>query len=191
MVLEKVKAILSNQFDVEEDSITPETNIADDLGADSLDVVDMLMSLEDDLTWKSPMRRSNTSARWAKSWPISRSICKRRRPHKLPAGGSGLPEGRCGPPAEERKRGRGLCRVPFFRSESVVVRPAGKHHLNNSGRIIQCGKLRGNCEQPFLKGNQRQSGPADRKIRHRMICAEPAGEEDEERDRKSSLKSGY
>ena len=46
MVLEKVKMILSSQFDVEEDSITPETNIADDLGADSLDVVDMLMSLE-------------------------------------------------------------------------------------------------------------------------------------------------
>ena len=48
MVLEKVKMILSNQFDVEEDAITPETNIADDLGADSLDVVDMLMSLEDE-----------------------------------------------------------------------------------------------------------------------------------------------
>ena len=48
MVLEKVKAILSSQFDVEEDSITPETNIADDLNADSLDVVDLLMSLEDE-----------------------------------------------------------------------------------------------------------------------------------------------
>ena len=48
MVLEKVKAILSSQFDVDEDSITPETNIADDFGADSLDVVDMLMSLEDE-----------------------------------------------------------------------------------------------------------------------------------------------
>ena len=48
MVLEKVKMILSSQFDVEEDSITPETNIADDLGADSLDVVDMLMSLDAD-----------------------------------------------------------------------------------------------------------------------------------------------
>ncbi|MBO5929240.1 MAG: acyl carrier protein [Clostridia bacterium] len=48
MVLEKVKAILSTQFDVEEDTITPETNIMEDLGADSLDVVDMLMSLEDE-----------------------------------------------------------------------------------------------------------------------------------------------
>ena len=46
MVLEKVKAILSEQFDVEEDKITPDTNIVDDLGADSLDVVDLLMSIE-------------------------------------------------------------------------------------------------------------------------------------------------
>ena len=48
MVLEKVKAILSTQFDVDEDTITPGTNIMEDLGADSLDVVDMLMSLEDE-----------------------------------------------------------------------------------------------------------------------------------------------
>ncbi len=54
MVLEKIKMILSNQFDVEEDSITPETNIADDLGADSLDVVDMLMSLEDEFDVEIP-----------------------------------------------------------------------------------------------------------------------------------------
>ena len=52
MVLEKV--ILSSQFDVEEDSITQETNIADDLGADSLDVVDMLMSLEDEFDVEIP-----------------------------------------------------------------------------------------------------------------------------------------
>jgi len=48
MVLEKVKAILSSQFDVDADSITPDTDIVDDLGADSLDLVDMLMSLEDE-----------------------------------------------------------------------------------------------------------------------------------------------
>ena len=48
MVLEKIKAILSTQFDVDADSITPDTDIVDDLGADSLDLVDMLMSLEDE-----------------------------------------------------------------------------------------------------------------------------------------------
>ena len=54
MVLEKVKTILSEQFDVEEDSITPETSISNDLGADSLDVVDLLMSIEDEFEVEVP-----------------------------------------------------------------------------------------------------------------------------------------
>ena len=48
MVLEKVKAILAEQFDVEEDKITVDTDLQEDLGADSLDVVDLLMSIEDE-----------------------------------------------------------------------------------------------------------------------------------------------
>ena len=48
MVLEKMKQILSEQLDADIDSITPETDIADDLGADSLDVVEMLMAIEDE-----------------------------------------------------------------------------------------------------------------------------------------------
>jgi len=48
MVLEKIKAMLAEQFDVEEDSITTETTLQDDLGADSLDVVDLIMSIEDE-----------------------------------------------------------------------------------------------------------------------------------------------
>ncbi len=48
MIFDKVKEILSSQFDVDADSITPDTDIVDDLGADSLDLVDMLMSLEDE-----------------------------------------------------------------------------------------------------------------------------------------------
>ena len=54
MVLEKVKAILAAQFDVNEDTITPETDIGGDLGADSLDVVDLLMSLEDEFDVEIP-----------------------------------------------------------------------------------------------------------------------------------------
>jgi acyl carrier protein len=48
MVFEKIKEILSAQFDVDVDTITADTDIVDDLGADSLDLVDMLMSLEDE-----------------------------------------------------------------------------------------------------------------------------------------------
>ena len=54
MVFEKLRTILSHQFDVEKDTITPETNIMEDLGADSLDVVDMLMSLEDEFDVEIP-----------------------------------------------------------------------------------------------------------------------------------------
>lgn len=54
MVLEKVKTILSEQFDVEEESITPETSIINDLGADSLDVVDLLMNIEDEFGVEVP-----------------------------------------------------------------------------------------------------------------------------------------
>lgn len=54
MVLEKVKTILANQFDVDEETITAETNVMEDLGADSLDVVDMLMSLEDEFDVEIP-----------------------------------------------------------------------------------------------------------------------------------------
>lgn len=54
MVLEKVKVILSEQFDVEEDSITTQTDLQEDLGADSLDVVDLLMSIEDEFEIEVP-----------------------------------------------------------------------------------------------------------------------------------------
>ncbi|MBE6738619.1 MAG: acyl carrier protein [Ruminococcus sp.] len=54
MVLEKVKVILAEQFDVDEDTITVETDIQEDLGADSLDVVDLLMSIEDEFEVEIP-----------------------------------------------------------------------------------------------------------------------------------------
>ena len=54
MVLEKVKAILAEQFDVEEDKITADTDLQEDLGADSLDVVDHLMSIEDEFEVEVP-----------------------------------------------------------------------------------------------------------------------------------------
>ena len=54
MELEKVKAILAEQFDVEEDKITADTDLQEDLGADSLDVVDLLMSIEDEFEVEVP-----------------------------------------------------------------------------------------------------------------------------------------
>ena len=54
MVFEKVKAILCEQLDVEEDKVTLEASIVDDLGADSLDVVDLIMSLEEEFDVEIP-----------------------------------------------------------------------------------------------------------------------------------------
>ena len=47
-MLEAIKAILSKQLRVAINSITEDTRIVDDLGADSLDVVEMLMTIEQD-----------------------------------------------------------------------------------------------------------------------------------------------
>lgn len=54
MVLEKIKSILSEQFSVDESEISAETLLEDDLGADSLDVVDLLMTIEDDFDVEIP-----------------------------------------------------------------------------------------------------------------------------------------
>jgi len=54
MIFEKVAAILAEQLDAEVESITPETNLVDDLGADSLDVVDLVMTLEDEFDMEIP-----------------------------------------------------------------------------------------------------------------------------------------
>ena len=47
-MLEAIKDILSKQLRVDIHSITEDTRIVDDLGADSLDVVEMLMTIEQD-----------------------------------------------------------------------------------------------------------------------------------------------
>ncbi|MBP7222437.1 MAG: acyl carrier protein [Sedimentibacter sp.] len=48
-MLEKVKEILVEELDVEEESITLESKIKDDLGADSLDLFELINKIEDEL----------------------------------------------------------------------------------------------------------------------------------------------
>lgn len=45
---EAVKALLAKQLRISEDKITPEASIMKDLGADSLDILQLLMSIEED-----------------------------------------------------------------------------------------------------------------------------------------------
>ncbi|MBQ1463977.1 MAG: acyl carrier protein [Ruminococcus sp.] len=54
MILEKLKEIIAEQLGVEEDAVTPEANIQDDLGADSLDLVDLIQTIEDEYDLEIP-----------------------------------------------------------------------------------------------------------------------------------------
>ena len=47
MIFETVRDTLAKQFEIDPESITMDTNLIDDIGADSLDVVELIMSLED------------------------------------------------------------------------------------------------------------------------------------------------
>ena len=47
MVFEKIKKLLADQLDADADVMTMDTRISEDLGADSLDVVELLMCIED------------------------------------------------------------------------------------------------------------------------------------------------
>lgn len=48
MIFEKLCELISEQFSVETDTITMETTFEDDLGADSLDIVELSMALEEE-----------------------------------------------------------------------------------------------------------------------------------------------
>lgn len=54
MTEQKVIEILANQLRIDKNKITGSTNIATDLGADSLDLVEILMSLEDEFNVSIP-----------------------------------------------------------------------------------------------------------------------------------------
>jgi len=48
MIFEKIRDALVFQFEIDPDKITPDTDIMGDLGADSLDLVELIMTLEDE-----------------------------------------------------------------------------------------------------------------------------------------------
>ena len=54
MVFEKIKGLVVDQLDVEADKVTEDASITEDLGADSLDVVDLVMSIEEEFDMEIP-----------------------------------------------------------------------------------------------------------------------------------------
>lgn len=54
MVFDKVRGIIVDQLGVDEDSVTMEASFIDDLGADSLDIVELIMALEEEFDIEIP-----------------------------------------------------------------------------------------------------------------------------------------
>jgi acyl carrier protein len=53
-IFERVKKIVAEQLEVDPEQIKPESNFANDLGADSLDVVELVMALEEEFDIEIP-----------------------------------------------------------------------------------------------------------------------------------------
>ena len=54
MVFERIREIICDQLDLEEDKVTMDSDIKEDFEADSLDVVDLVMSIEDEFGLEVP-----------------------------------------------------------------------------------------------------------------------------------------
>jgi acyl carrier protein len=48
MVFEKLRNAIAEQFELDRESITPETDLLEDIGADSLDLIELITSMEDE-----------------------------------------------------------------------------------------------------------------------------------------------
>ena len=81
MIFDEVREILAEQLDVDKDSIEMNSKLAEDLGADSLDAIDIVMTIEDQYVIEVPDENienmktvedivsfieSNTDANWYK-----------------------------------------------------------------------------------------------------------------------------
>ncbi len=91
---DRVKKIVVEHLGVEEDKVTPDASFIDDLGADSLDIVELVMAFEEEFGVEiptTPPRRSIPSAT-----PTSTSTSTRAKPaidHPFAAAVAALAEG--------------------------------------------------------------------------------------------------
>jgi acyl carrier protein len=53
-VLNKIKQIVADQLGIDEDDVVPEASFIDDLGADSLDIVELIMAFEEEFDLEIP-----------------------------------------------------------------------------------------------------------------------------------------
>jgi len=53
-ILAKIKQIVADQLGIDEDEVVPEASFIDDLGADSLDIVELIMAFEEEFDLEIP-----------------------------------------------------------------------------------------------------------------------------------------
>lgn len=53
-IFNKIKALIANNFEIDEDKITKDTSFTDDLDADSIDLVEFILQLEDEFGAEIP-----------------------------------------------------------------------------------------------------------------------------------------
>jgi len=60
---DRIKKVIVDKLEVDENEVTPEASFAEDLGADSLDVVELIMALEEEFNMRYPTRMPRAFAR--------------------------------------------------------------------------------------------------------------------------------
>ncbi|MEM8641349.1 MAG: acyl carrier protein [Cyanobacteria bacterium P01_G01_bin.54] len=53
-IFERIQGVITDQLEVSAEEVKPESNFADDLGADSLDIVELVMALEEEFDVEIP-----------------------------------------------------------------------------------------------------------------------------------------
>ncbi|NEO82785.1 MAG: acyl carrier protein [Spirulina sp. SIO3F2] len=53
-IFERIQGVITDQLDVSAEEVKPESSFADDLGADSLDIVELVMALEEEFDVEIP-----------------------------------------------------------------------------------------------------------------------------------------
>ena len=62
--VDRVKKIIVSQLNVNEDQVTPDASFIDDLGADSLDQVELVMALEEEFGTDIPEEKQRSYKQW-------------------------------------------------------------------------------------------------------------------------------
>ena len=145
---ERVKQIIVEQLGVSEEEVTPTAHFVDDLGADSLDQVELVMALEEAFGIEIPMKTRKKSPPSRTPSNTSRSTPPRNNPRQEPVPGAGTAENtgleptsrrhRCGTAVRMRHRHRRSLeehRLRHERRRSITLFDASAHDARIAGEV--------------------------------------------------------